>query len=404
MGQNMLPIEGISLLDLAAHGPGAYGTMILGDLGAEIIRIVAPPSSGARQPARKASKRSVLHKAVHRNKKSMMLNLKDEDGRRIFYQLAAKADVIVEGFRPGVTERLAIDYRTISEMNPRIIYCSITGYGQDGPYRELPGHDINYLSFGGALDLIGQAGMKPSIPLNFIADYGAGGKDAVIGIMAALLAREKTGRGQHVDISMTDGVISLLTEVAMSQFLDSGEVPRRGEHMLGGADPLYDCYETNDGKFISLACLEPNMWRNMCQLMNREDLAQFDVMYKYVDSAEKYRKHKEIASCLTIFFLSRSRDESFELLASKDVPVGKVYSLDETVSDPQVAHRNMIVEFTHATVGKVRQAGIAIKLSDTPGKIRTLPPEQGEHTDEILAGLGYNMPRVNELRDKGVVA
>ncbi len=400
----MLPIEGISVIDVTAHGPGAYASMILGDLGADIIRIAPTPTSGARQHINNAGKRSILHKAVHRNKKSILVDLKREEGRKIFLQLAAKADVIVEGFRPGVAKRLGIDYKTVSKGNSRIVYCSISGYGQDGPYKELPGHDLNYLSFGGALNLIGESDARPVIPLNLLADYGAGGKDAVIGIMAALMARGKTGRGQHIDIAMTDGVISLLTEVALSQFLDTGELPERGKHLLSGTSPYYCALETKDGRFITLACLEPHTWTNLCRVLDREDLAQFHAFYAFLSETERTKTTDEITAFLRQSFLTKTLDHWYELLAGKDIPVGKVYGLDEVVSDPQVKHREMIVEISHPTMGKIRQAGIAIKLSDTPGSVRTLPPEPGQHTDEVLTNLGYDIQEVKRLRQAGVVA
>lgn len=386
-------IEGIKILDLTWQGPGPYATMILGDLGADIITIMPPPTAGARQ----------VHQTAHRNKKSIMLNLKAEEGRQIFYQLSSGSDVIVEGFRPGVTKRLGIGYDTISEIHPRIVYCSITGYGQDGPYRELPGHDINYLSFAGALNLIGEPDSNPVIPLNLIADYGAGGKDAAIGILAALMSREKTGKGQHVDISLMDGVISLLTDTVLSQFFNTGKVPNRGEHVLSGAYPFYNVYKTKDGKFITLGCLEPWFWEHLCHEIGREDLIPFNMLHDYVGKPEGAKKYREIISSLKQQFLTRTRDEWYELFAKRDIPIGKVYSLDEVFTDPQVLHRKMVIEMTHPTKGKVKQVGIAIKLSATPGEVRSLPPTPGEHTDEILKSLGYTAQKIDGLRKSGVV-
>ena len=399
----MLAIGGIKILDLTWQGPGPFCTFVLGDLGAEILRIGAPPAAGARQATRVGGVREVAYQAAHRNKKSLLLNLKSEAGRNIFHQLAKDADVIVEGFRPGVAERLGIDYPTINKINPNIIYCSITGYGQDGPYRDLSGHDINYISFGGALNVIGEPDRLPVIPLNLIADYGAGGKDAIIGILSALIARGKTGRGQHVDISLTDSVISLLTEPLLGPHFLSGVVPKRGESDLSGAYPYYNIYQTKDGKYITLGCLEPWLWANLCQAIGKEEFIPFNMMRERFPREADDKKAEEVSAYLKELFLTRTRDEWFEMLSPKDVPIGKVYSLDEVFTDPQVLHRRMIIEVEHPTEGKIKQVGIAIKLSDTPGEVRSLAPLNGEHTDEILTGLGYSGEKINELRQAGVV-
>ena len=399
----MLALEGIKMLDLTWQGPGPYGTMILGDLGMDIIRVGAPPAAGARQATRKTGKGEAAYQMSHRNKKSILINLKTVQGREIFHQLARETDVIIEGFRPGVAERLGIDYSTISKINPRVIYCSISGYGQDGPYRTLPGHDVNYISFAGALNLIGEAERAPAIPLNLIGDFGAGGKDAAIGILSALIAREKTGRGQYVDISMTDGVISLLTGAVLGGYFQSGIAPKRGESDLSGAHPYYNVYQTKDGKYITLGCLEPWLWEHLCREIGREDFIPFNMLSESLNSHEETRKREEISAYLRQLFLTKTRDEWFELLNQKDVPIGKVYSLDEVFTDPQILHRKMVIEVEHPKEGKIKQVGIAIKLSDTPGKVRSLPPTPGEHTEEILKGLGYSKQRIGELRQSGIL-
>ena len=266
----MLALEGINILDLSRAGPGPFCTMILGDLGAEVIIIEAPSNVSERQ----AGFGRTLYRPTNRNKKSIRLNLKSEDGCNIFYQLAEKADVVVEGFRPGVAKRLGIDYPTISKINPRIVYCSITGYGQDGPYHNLPGHDVNYLSFAGVLNLIGERGGRPVIPLNLVADLGGGGMSAVAGILSAIIARDKTGRGQSIDLSVTDSVVSLLTGAAFAYFRGE-KIPDRGEVALGGGYPYYNVYETKDGKFISIGCIEPWFWENLCRAIGKEEFIPF---------------------------------------------------------------------------------------------------------------------------------
>jgi len=377
--------------------------MNLGDLGAEVIRIGAPPGAGARQTARGAGSDKVAYHAVNRNKKSITLNLRLEEGRQIFYQLAETADVIVEGFRPGVTKRLNVDYPTVSKINPKIVYCSISGYGQDGPYSNLPGHDNNYISVGGALNLIGNKDSQPVIPLNLVADYGGGGMSAVVGILSALIARGKTGRGQYIDISLTDCALSLLTETVLDYYFQYGGGLKRGEHPTTGAYPYYNVYETKDGKFITIGCLEPWLWENLCREIGKEDFIPFhfeDEHFIYPPEGEKWQ---EILSYLKQLFLTKNRDEWFELFYQKDIPIGKVYSLDEVFADPQILHRKMVIEVEHPDEGKIRQVGIAIKLSDTPGSVRSLPPRVGEHTEEILAGLGYGKQAISELRQQGTI-
>lgn len=397
----MTALEGIEILDLSYQGPGPFCTSVLSDLGASVTRITPPAAAGARQAAWEMGAREAACSASNRNKKSILLNLKSEEGRRIFHQLVGRTDVIVEGFRPGVTRRLGIDYETIATTNPGVIYCSVTGYGQDGPYRDLPGHDINYISFAGVLDLIGERGRPPVIPLNLIADYGAGGMSAVIGILSAIIARERTGRGQQVDISLTDTTISLLTQVLLDPYFLTGFAPRRGEHILSGSHPCYAIYQTKDGGYISLGCLEPWLWDNLCREIGREEFIPYNMTRAVVPEEEG--KWQEIRDCLTELFLTRTRDEWFEQLRNKNIPIGKVLSLREVFTDPQVLHRQLIMEVEHPTEGKVKQVGIGIKLSDTPGRFRSFASLTSGDTDETLRGLGYGSRQIDELRRKGVI-
>jgi len=397
----MTALEGIAILDLSYQGPGPFCTAILGDLGADVTRISPPPSAGARQTTQDTDQRQAAYSASNRNKKSIMLNLKPDDGRRIFHQLATEADVIVEGFRPGVVQRLGIDYDTISAINPGIVYCSVTGYGQDGPYAQLPGHDVNYISFAGVLDVIGERDRPPVIPLNLVADYGAGGMSAAIGILSAIIAREKTGRGQYVDISLTDTTISLLTQIVLDPYFMTGVAPGRGGHFLSGAHPCYAIYRTKDGGYISLGCLEPWLWENLCREIGREDFIPYNMTRNPV--AAEDAKWQEIRDFLTRLFLTKTRDEWFEQMKDKNIPIGKVLSLKEVFADPQVLHRGMVMELDHPTEGKVRQAGTGIKLSDTPCKFRDFASPTGADTEEALKGLGYSEEKISELRRDGVI-
>lgn len=405
----MLALEGNRILDLAHLPPGALCTMILGDMGADVIKIEAPRETGGRGAGLGTSlkggeeNREAAFDALNRNKRSVGLNLRSEMGREIFYKLAQTADVIVEGFRPGVVKRLGVDYETIKAMNPRIIYCSLSGYGQDGPYSMLPGHDINYISIAGALGLIGTSDGPPAIPLNFLADFAGASLHGAIGILLALVARDKTGEGQYVDIAYADGVISLLTWF-IGNHLSSGATFMRGETWLHGTYPYYGVYETQDGKYISIGCVETWFWENLCRALGKEDYMPYHVSPEHFLHKPEGDKWQEISSYLKQAFLTRTRDEWFEFLTRQDVPVGKVYTLDEVFTDPQMQHREMFIEMEHPTVGKVKQAGIPIKLSETPGKIRSFAPLFGEHTEEVLLELDYKQTQINGLRQDKVIS
>jgi len=404
----MLALEDIKILDLAHLPPGALCTMILGDLGADVIKIEAPAGAGGRGAGVNASlsgeekDKQAAFDALNRNKRSIGLNLRSEKGRQIFYRLAETTDVIVEGFRPGVVKRLGVDYEEIKTINPRVIYCSLSGYGQDGPYSSLPGHDVNYISIAGALGLLGTSDGPPIVPLNLLADFAGASLHGVIGILSALVARYKTGVGQYVDIAYTDGVMSLLTWF-ISNYFSSGAMFKKGETWLHGAYPYYGVYEAKDGKYVSLGCVEPWFWENLCRALGKEEYIPYHVSPEHFLHKPEGEKWEEISSSLKQVFLTKTRDEWFEFLTQKDVPVGKVYTLDEVFRDPQVLHRQMVVEIEHPTLGKVKQAGIAIKLSETPGKIRRLSPLFGEHTEEILMGLGYTQTQISELHQAKVI-
>ena len=404
----MLALENIRILDLAHLPPGALCTMILGDLGANVIKIEALPEVGGRGSGVGTSakgeegRRKAAFDGLNRNKRSMGLNLRTDKGRELFHQLAKTADVIIEGFRPGVVKRLGVDYETIKAINPGIVYCSLSGYGQDGPYSKLPGHDINYISIGGALGIIGTSDGPPIVPLNLLADFAGASLHGAVGILAALMSRNETGNGQYVDISFLDGVISLLTWFT-SDYFSSGVVLNKGESALQGSYPYYGVYETRDGKYLSIGCLEPWFWENLCRVLGKEEYIPYQFAPEHFLHKHKGGKWDEIFSDLKQIFLTKTRDEWFELLIKSDVPVGKVYSLDEVFTDPQVIQRQMVVETEHPTVGKVKQAGIAIKLSETPGKIRRLAPILGEHTKEILLELGYEQTQINELQQARII-
>jgi crotonobetainyl-CoA:carnitine CoA-transferase CaiB-like acyl-CoA transferase len=402
----MLALEGVRILDLSRLIPGAFCTMLLGDLGAEVLKIEAPGIAEFMGSSRSLQEGKNLKQAAYyapdRNKRSIVLNLKSEAGREVFYRLSRHADVIVEGFRPGVAKRLGIDYETINKLNPEIIYCSLSGYGQDGPYQAFPGHDINYISMAGILDLIGSNEGPPAIPLNLVADFAGAALYGALGISIALVARSKTGKGQYVDMAYMDGAVSLMTWFNCGYFFN-GSMLKRGESWLHGAYPYYGIYETKDGKHITIGCLEPHFWENLCRFLGKEEYIPYHFALEHTFHKPEDEKWNEIRSSLKQIFLTKTRDEWFELLVRYDIPAGKVYTPDEVFSDPQILHRQMVIEVEHPTLGKIRQVGIAPKFSNTPGKVRSLAPLPGEHTDEILQGLGYKQEEIEDLRQEGIV-
>jgi len=380
----MRALEGIQVLDLSRLLPGPYCSMILADLGAEVLRVEDRrfEGEGPGMPT------------VMRNKRHMTLNLKNPRGKEIFYRLVDKADVVLEGFRPGVTERLGVDYSRLRGVNEKIIYCSVTGYGQDGPYRNMVGHDVNYLSFGGVLGLTGESDGKPVIPPVQVADLAAGGMYAALGIMAALLSREKTGRGQYIDISMLDGIIALLPFPA-SMFWSAGAVPQKGDTLLSGRYPCYNVYETKGGEYISLGALEHRFWVALCKKLGREDY----IPYQF-DEGEKSR---EVFGFLRKTFQEKTREEWMGEMQGLDICFGKVLHLDEALQDSQVNHRRMVIEFTDPHKGKTTLLASPIKLSETPADIRRAPANFGEHTEEVLKELGYGDLEIEGLKREGVV-
>src|SRR5215471_11216727 len=392
-------LDGIKVLELARVPPAEMPGMMLADMGADVLKIDTPHESQEDPDWQ----RRAAFVYVNRNKRSIGLNMKAPEGQAIFTKLAAGADVLVEGFRPGVMKRLGADYETIRALNPRIVYCSLSGFGQDGPYRDYPAHDMNYLSLAGVLGLIGEADRKPAIPLNLVADYAGASLHGALGIMLALFARERTGRGQHVDVSYLDTTISLLAATPnMRFFFSDGAAPRRGQGFLGGSYPYYAIYETRDGKLLTIGCTEPWLWENFCRAIDRPDFSRFarkPDQFVRAANAEEEAARREIETIIK----TRDRDEWYELLVKADVCVGKVYDIPEMVADPQINHRRMIVDVEHPTQGRVRQVGVAIKLSETPGAIRSAAPMPNEHTEDVLKDLGMTAADIADLRRKGVV-
>ena len=393
--------DGLTVIDLSRFAPGFYVSQYFGDMGADVIKIDEPPPKGRRggfkdRPLEykdvKDARGAALN-TLERNKRRIVLNLKDDDARGVFYKLVERADVVLEGNRPGVAKRLRIDYETCRKLNDRIVYCSLTGYGQDGPYEQRAGHDINYISIGGALGITGTKDGTPAIPGNVIADYGAGAQFAIIGVLTALFARATTGKGQFVDIAMTDGVFSLLTQF-VQQYLSDGIVPRAGQTRLNGAEPHYGVYEAKDGRWIGVGANEPWFYATVCKLIGREDLAE---------RQHDLDRKDEIRQAFVEAFKSKTAQEWHDILADEDTCVTKILEFDEVMNDPQLRHRQMVIELDHPEAGKVQQVGFPVKLSETPGAFRRFAGLKGADTDTILDELGYGAQEVGRLREAGAV-
>tara|TARA_B100001013_G_scaffold106948_1_gene61151 strand:- start:1079 stop:2284 length:1206 start_codon:yes stop_codon:yes gene_type:complete len=400
----MQALEGIKVLDFCRNAPGMFATTVLADLGADVLMIERPMDETraayeklvAGIDGEDDERRHAAFNALQRNKRSLALNLKRFEAQKIFQKLAETADVVVEGFRPGVMGRLGAGYEKVRSINPRAVYCSVSGYGQDGPYSQMAGHDINYISFAGALGLIGPQNGRPAIPLNLIADYAGGGLCGAVGILAALMAREKTGKGQYVDIAMSEGVLYMLSGL-VSDVLSRGILAERGGNRLNGGAPYYNVYRTKDDKYFSIAAIEPWFWENLCRSVGLEDLLP------YQDATG--HKKAEVEQALTDTFSAKTRDEWFETLKDANISVGKVYSLEEALDDPHAQQRGMVLEIESSAIpeGKVRQVATSIHLSETPGQVRHLGSVTGQHTANVLEELGFDAAAVADLKQRQVV-
>jgi len=372
-------LSGITVIDLSRLLPGPYCTMLLADHGARVI--------AAEDPRYRDSGEFVV--PVYRNKQHMTLNLKSDAGRGIFFKLVENADVVVEGFRPGVVKRLGVDYASVCRTNPKIVYCSITGYGQTGPMNHAAGHDVNYLSRAGLLDLMGEKGRPPAIPGIQIADLVGGGMNGALGVLMALFHRERTGRGQHIDISMTDGMLGLLPAVQFFQAL-FGTEQTRGDTLLAHRYACYNTYATADGRYLAVGAVENRFWQNLCDCIGKPE-------YGPLQYDEAHRE--EIIAFLQSTFKSKTLDQWERTFNDLDVCVTPVQTVKEALGDPLFAEREMIRE----REGRIAALGVAVKLGETPGGIDSPPAVFGEHTDRVLGELGYGPQEIQQLRQEGVV-
>jgi len=369
--------KGVKVLDLSTLLPGPMCSLFLADLGADVIKIESLSGDAMRRFQNETGK-SPYFNALNRNKKSIALNLKTSEGRKIFMKLARSADVVIEGFRPGKVESLGAGYRQARKINPKIIYCSITGYGQKGAYRNKAGHDLNYAALSGVLDVISE---KPFVAGMQIADAGSA-LIAAFAIAAALFQREKTGKGEYIDIAVTDGALSLI-----SMHLAYRSISNNRKTILSGSMPCYNVYETKDSKFVSMGAIEQKFWELFCSSMGRKDLLakQFD------GSVEVMKEMKSI-------FKSRTLKEWVAANNKHDFCCEPVKKIGEIVNDNYFKSRKMLVE-----LDGIIQAGLPVFFSSLKKRSDSRAPKLGEHTLEILKSIGYNGRQIAKMKANGVV-
>ena len=376
-------LDGITVVDLSRLLPGPYCSMILADHGARVIAV----------EDKRFLADGLFFNLINRNKEHMSLNLKTDEGQEIFYRLIENADVLLEGFRPGVVDRLGVDYESVKKANPKIIYCSITGYGQNGPFRDRVGHDVNYLSYAGVLDLIGEKDRPPAIPGIQIADIAGGGMNAAIGILLALFARQNTGSGQYIDISMTDGMVGFLPAALFFRQL-TGQEPKRADGLLSHRYACYNTYETADGRYLSIGAVENRFWKQLCDTLGIPEYAplQYDDQHR-----------EEILQYMRKTFKQKTLEEWDAILADLDICWGNIQSTKEVLEDPLFLERETVVEIEGKDGKKSKTLGVPVKLSETPGSVRTPPVDFGESTSAILKEFGYSGESIKEFEEKGVI-
>jgi alpha-methylacyl-CoA racemase len=350
----------------------------------------APPYYGSDEHTPLGT-RSAIYLALNRNKRSIRLDLKQEQGQGALLKLAESADVLVESFRPGVLERLGVGYEVLKQANPALVYCPITGYGQDGPNRDRAGHDMNYLGLNGVLGLTGEAGGPPIQSGAQIADLGGGGLMAAVGILAALQEARRSGEGQMVDISMTDGSLAWLAMEA-GRYFGSGEVPERGNIMLSGGIVCYRPYEASDG-WVTCGALEPKFWARFCQAVDRPDLIE-----KQFEKPGS-EAHAQVAEV----FRTKTREEWKAFNDEHDAMIEPVLDLDEALESELAREREMVISYEQPEMGEVKQLGFPIKLSRTPARIERPAPALGEHTVDLLLEAGYSAEEVRAMEESGAV-
>ena len=395
----MKALEGIRVLDLTRALAGPFCTLMLGDYGADVIKIEIP---GTGDDTRKwgppfIGDESAYFLSINRNKRSLTLNFKEEKAREIFLKLAEQADVIVENFTPGVMGRFGLEYETVKRANPGIIYCSISGFGQDGPYQSRPAYDQIMQGISGLMSITGDPEGEPEKIGVAVTDIGAG-MWAAFAVMSALYRREQDEQGQYIDISMLDAQVAWLTYQA-GYYFAYGRPPQR----LGKAHPTlvpYQAFMASDGKYFNVAVGSDRLWERFCQAVKREDLKDHP---DYATNGVRVENRATLSPLLQEYFLTRTADEWVADLRANSVPAGPINDLHDVFSDPQVLHRDMFLEIPHPTLGSIKQTGLPIKFSRTPGGLDQHPPLLGEHNEAILRDLGYSPGEIKDFAAKSVI-
>ncbi|MCA3131427.1 MAG: CoA transferase [Rhodocyclaceae bacterium] len=390
------PLAGIRVLDLTRLLPGPVCTLHLADLGADVIKV---EDTGAGDYARTLGvapgREAPVFLAINRNKRGIRLDLKKPEGRAVFLELATAAQVVIESFRPGVVDRLGVGYEAVRAVNPAIVYCAISGYGQTGPYRERAGHDLNYNSYAGFTDQTAMPGGEPAIPNLQVADILGGALVPAMGILAALVEAQRTGQGRYIDVAMTEGVLAHNLQ-ALSAVATQGRARPAGEDLLSGREACYQVYRTRDGRHMAVGALELKFWDEVCEVLQRPDLK----------SHHWARDHDPAPAVLALreIFASRTQQEWVQAFEGRDCCVSPVLRLEEALHDPQHEARGMFVRAAHPVAGEVLQFAPPLRLSQSPFTVRRHAPAPGEHTREVLREAGYDEARVEALAAAGAIA
>jgi len=391
------PLDDLVVADLTRALAGPYCTMMLADLGARVIKVETPEGGddtrGWGPPFCKGE--SAYFLSINRNKQSLTLNLKDPRGHALLVRLLRRADVVVENFRPGTMDRLGLGYARLHEMFPRLVYCSISGFGQTGPYRERPAFDLIVQGMGGIMGITGEPDGAPTRVGVAITDICAG-MFAAYAILAALRARERTGAGQWVDTAMLDGQVAWMTYMAANYFATGEDPPRPGSAHLNLVP--YQPFRTRDG-VVNVAVATEGIWQRFCGALEIPLAGD----PRFARNADRVRHRTALLDILRPVFAQRTTSEWVERLLGAGVPAGPIYRMREVMEDPQVRHRQMVVEMDHPRAGRIRVNGVPVKLSDTPGEVTTPPPVLGEHSDAILRELGCEPGEIAVLRRDRVI-
>jgi len=392
-----LPLSGIRVLDLSRLLPGPMCTLHLADLGADVIKI---EDTGAGDYARTMgemkgagdSAMSDFFAVINRNKRAVCLDLKKPEGVAAFLRLVKTAQVIVESFRPGVMDKLGVGYEAVKAINPQIVFCAISGYGQTGPYREHAGHDINYLGYAGIAEQIGAAGGPPTLLGFQIADLLGGAMTPAFAIMAALFDAQRSGQGRFVDVSMTDAVLAH-SIMPLLGVLRTGSAPARGADMLSGGIPAYNVYATKDGRHMACGSLEPKFWQKTCEVLGLPHLEKRG----WVEGSDAQRVHTEVQAA----FAAKTQAEWTPIFEAADCCVSPILPMQEALGNEQIRARGMVVESDHPTFGRHKQFAPPFKLSEYDFAIERHAPGRGAHSDELLREVGYSDVEIAAMRGRG---